>query len=199
MSNSQSNIVSNLFNIYFFLAFYIKLSPFRVNISQNFLLMKNILPLFLLFFTNHIFAQVNSVMPSQANAFYENAMPAIKPEIKNIIEKNANKLRGRRINVDSLVKELHKNGHLKPGSENDLEAIAVLILVQTSKYADADLKNIVINLNHTNSKKETEAEKEISKNKAEIILSNKSDIAQSVSFIMKKFPGSPELVMDKFR
>ena len=161
--------------------------------------MKNILPLFLLFFTNHIFAQVNSVMPSQANAFYENAMPVIKPEIKNIIEKNANKLRGRRINIDSLVKELHKSEHLKFGTESDLEAIAVLILVQTSKYADADLKNIVISLNHTNSKKETEAEKEISKNKAEIILSNKSDIAQSVALIMKKFPGSPELVMDKFR
>ena len=175
------------------------MDPLRVNISQKFLLMKNILPLLFFFFSNHIFAQVNSVMPVQANTFYENAMLTIKPEIKNIIEKNANKLRGRKINVDSLITELHKNGHLRPGTKNDLEAIAVLILVQTSKYADADLKNLVLNLNHSNSKKETEAEKEISKNKAEIILSNKSDIAQSVSFIMKKFPGSPELVMDKFR
>jgi len=161
--------------------------------------MKSILPLFFLFFTNHIFAQVNSVMPIQANTFFENAMLTIKPDIKNIIEKNAIKLKGRKINVDSLVKELHKNVHLKLGNENDLDAITVLILVQTSKYADADLKNLVLNLNHTNSQKETEAEKEISKNKADIILSNKSDIAQSVSFIMKKFSGSPELVMDKFR
>lgn len=161
--------------------------------------MKNILPLFFLFFTNHIFAQVNSVMPVQANTFFENAMLTIKPDIKNIIEKNANKLRGRKINVDSLVKELHKNEHLRLGNENDLQAIAVLILVQTSKYADADLKNLVLNLNHSNLKKETEVEKEISKNKAEIILSNKSDIAENVSFIMKKFPGSPELAMDKFR
>ena len=138
-------------------------------------------------------------MPVQANTFFENAMLTIKPDIKNIIEKNANKLRGRKINVDSLVKELHKNVHLRLGNENDLEAIAVLILVQTSKYADSDLKNLVLNLNHTNLKKETEVEKEISKDKAEIILSNKSDIAESVSFIMKKFAGSPELAMDKFR
>ncbi len=161
--------------------------------------MKNILPLFFLFFANPIFAQVNSVMPIQANTFFENAMLAIKPDIKNIIEKNAIKLKGRKINVDSLVKELHKNEHLRLGNENDLDAITVLILVQTSKYADDDLKNLVLNLNHTNSKKETEAEKEISKNKADIILSNKSDIAQSVSNIMKKFTGSPELVMDRFR
>jgi len=161
--------------------------------------MKNILPLFFLFFTNPIFAQVNSVMPIQANTFFENAMLVIKPDIKNIIEKNANKLRGRKINVDSLVKELRRNVHLRLGNENDLDAITVLILVQTSKYADADLKNIVLSLNHTNSKKETEAEKEISKNKADLILSNKSDIAQSISLIMKKFSGSPELAMDKFR
>lgn len=161
--------------------------------------MKNILPLLFLLFSNDIFAQVNSVMPVQANTFYDNAMPEIKPPIKNIIEKNANKLRGRKINVDSLVLELHKNPHLKGGNEKDLEAIAVLILVQASKYADADLKNLVLNLNHSNSKNEAEAEKDISKNKAEIILANKSDIAQSVSVIMKRFPGSPELAMDKFR
>ncbi len=115
--------------------------------------MKTFLPILFLFLANHIFAQVNSVMPVQANTFYENAMLTIKPEIKNVIEKNANKLRGRKVDVDSLIKELHKNEYLKRGSENDLQAITVLILVQASKYADADLKNIVLNLHHSNSKK----------------------------------------------
>lgn len=161
--------------------------------------MKSFLPLFFLFFAHPIFAQVNSVMPIQANTFYENAMLTVKPDIKNLIEKNANKLRGRKIDVDSMVIELHKNVLLRRGTENDLAAITVLILVQASKYADADLKNLVINLNHSSSKQQAETEKEISKNRTELILSNKSDIAQSVSFIMKKISGSPEMVMDKFR
>lgn len=138
-------------------------------------------------------------MPAQANEFYENAMMNIKPDIRNLIEKNANKLRGRKIDVDSLVNELHKNALLRRGTEKDLEAITVLIMVQASKYADADLKNLVINLPHSNSKQQNETEKEISKNKTELILSNKSDIAQSISFIMKKFSGTTEMVMDKFR
>ncbi|MEO8820529.1 MAG: hypothetical protein ABI267_06825 [Ginsengibacter sp.] len=161
--------------------------------------MKSILPLFFLFFANPLFAQVNSIMPEQANSFYENAMLHIKPDVKNLIEKNANKLRGRKIDVDSLVNELHQNEILRRGTENDLEAITVLILVQASKYADADLKKLVINLPHSNSKQRDETEKEISKNKTELILSSKSDIARSVSFIMKNFSGSPEMVMDKFR
>ncbi|MEO8819777.1 MAG: hypothetical protein ABI374_02945 [Ginsengibacter sp.] len=161
--------------------------------------MKNILLLFFLFFTNHTIAQVNSIMPAQANTFYENAMSSIKPDIKNLIEKNANKLRGRKVDVDSLVNALHKSELLRRGTENDLESITVLILVQASKYADADLKILVINLTHSKSKQNDETEKEISKNKTELILSNKSDIAQSVSFIMKKISGSPEMVVDKFK
>jgi hypothetical protein len=51
--------------------------------------MKNILPLFFLFLSQLTIAQVNAVMPSEANTFYQNAMLTIKPEIKNIIEKNA--------------------------------------------------------------------------------------------------------------
>ena len=95
--------------------------------------MKNILPLLFLFLSHYTFAQVNSVLPSEANNFYENAMVRIKPGIKNIIEKNANKLSLRKVNIDSLIKELHKNPLLQKGNEKDLEAITVLILVQVSK------------------------------------------------------------------
>ena len=132
-------------------------------------------------------------MPADANAFYENAMISIKPEVKNLIEKNANKLTGHKVNVDSLIKELHKNALLKNGNDKDLEAITVLILVQVSKNADSKLKDIVIHM------RQPGADAESYKTATALLVQNKSDIAESVSLIMKKISGAPEMVMDKFK
>lgn len=155
--------------------------------------MKNILPLFFLFLSQYTFAQVKSVLPSEANAFYQNSMKSIKPAVKNLIEKNANKLTGQKVNVDSLVKELHKNALLKNGNEKDLEAITVLILVQASRNADNELKDMVIHLSNSN------AESEKYKSTATLLVENKSQIADCVALIMKKISGSPEMVMDKYK
>lgn len=138
-------------------------------------------------------------MPSEANTFYQNAMLTIKPGIKNIIEKNANKLTRRSVDVDSLIKELHKIPLLRGGNEKDLEAITVLILVQVSRNADADLKDLVIHMRHSNSEMKNEEEEENCKNTAALLVENKSEIAQSISVIMKKLSGSAEMVMDKFK
>ena len=155
--------------------------------------MKNILLLLFLFLYQFTFSQVNSVLPSEATTFYQNAMLSIKPGIKNLIEKNANKLTGHKVNVDSLMKELHKNALLKSGNEKDLEAITVLILVQASKNTDNELKEIVIHMRQSN------AETESYKNSTVLLVQNKSDIADAVSLIMKNISGSPEMVMDKFK
>lgn len=161
--------------------------------------MKNILPLLLLFLSHFAFAQVNSVLPSEANTFYQNAMLTVKPQIKTLIEKNANKLTGHSINVDSLIKELHKNPLFKNGNEKDLEAITVLILVQASKNADNELKDLVIHMRRSDSENKGETDIENSKNTAAQLVENKSHIAQSVSQIMQKISGSTEMVMDKFK
>jgi hypothetical protein len=120
-------------------------------------------------------------------------MKGIKPAVKNLIEKNANKLTGQKVNVDSLVKELHKNPLLKNGNEKDLEAITVLILVQSSKNADNALKDIVIHMRNSNS------ETEKYKSTATLLVENKSEIADAVAGILKNISGSPEMVMDKFK
>ncbi len=151
------------------------------------------LPLLFLFLSRYTFAQVNNVLPSEANTFYQNSMKSIKPEVKNLIEKNANKLTGKKVNVDSLVQELHKNPLLKNGNEKDLEAITVLILVQASKDVDNELKEIVVHMRQSNS------ESEKYKSTAALLVENKSEIAEAVSLIMKKISGSPEMVMDKFK
>ncbi len=164
------------------------------------LLMKNILPLLFFLLTAHYaFAQVNSVLPPEAKTFYENAMLSIKPQVKSLIEKNANKLTGRKVDVDSLIRELHKNPLLKDGNEKDLEAITVLIMVQSSKNADNELKDIVIHMTHSKSEDAGDEENEKLKNTTALLLQNKSDIAYSVSVIMKNISGSPEMVMDKFK
>lgn len=138
-------------------------------------------------------------MPSEANTFYQNAMLSIKPGVKSLIEKNANKLTGQKVNVDSLIGELHKNALLKNGNEKDLEAITILILVQVSRNADNELKNLVVHMRQTNSAPASTDEDEKNKNTAALLVENKSDIAQSVSLIMKRISGSPEMVMEKFK
>ncbi len=81
----------------------------------------------------------------------------------------------------------------KNGNEKDLEAITVLILVQASKNADGKLKDMVIHMRQSNSKSDNY------KSTAAILVENKSNIAETVSSLMKEISGSPEMVMDKFK
>jgi hypothetical protein len=108
--------------------------------------MKKFLPFFFFGFSLSTFGQVNYSMPPEANTFYNNAMQKLKPVIKNVIEKNARNLKGRHVNIDSLLAQLQKETGLKSSSKETLQAITVLIMIQVSKNADADLKNLVINM-----------------------------------------------------
>jgi hypothetical protein len=145
------------------------------------------------------FSQVNAVLPSEAQSFYENTFMQLKPAIKSLIEKNANKLTGHKINIDSLSNELRKNPLLRGRNENELEAITVLILVQASKNADNNLKQFVIHKKRPGPEPESEEEIEKNKNYASSMVENKSEIALLVSIIMKKLSGAQEMVMDKFK
>lgn len=155
--------------------------------------MKNLLPFLFCLFSFCSIAQVNTVMPPEANTFYSKAMANIKPQIKNIVEKNADVLKGRTINADSLSKALIKNQLLKNATPQDIEAIGVLIMVQASKNADADLKDLVINM-HKN-----EREKNAPDNKVESILENKSKIAENVSILMRRISGTQDVVINNLR
>lgn len=158
--------------------------------------MKNMLPFLFLFFAPHVFSQVNAILPTEAKVFYENAMLHIKPEVRTFIEKNANKLTGHKINVDSLEKELKKSNLLKHRNESELHAIAILILVQASKNADDSLKEMVIHKKQPDS--ESEIEKERDKDYASRLVENKSEIAETVLFMMKKLSGTQQIIMKKF-
>lgn len=158
--------------------------------------MKNLLLFLFCGFSSGSFGQVNSVMPPEAEVFYNNAMHSIKPQIVTTIEKNANNLKGKKINADSLSKSLRKTQALKNAAQPEIEAITILIMVRTSKNADADLKDIVVNL-HKNNDENTSTNGV--PNKVQTILSNKSDIAESISLLMKKISGSQGTVIDNLR
>lgn len=131
-------------------------------------------------------------MPQEANNFYTKAMPSIKPQIKNFIEKNATALKGKTINIDSLCKALSKNQLLKNATRQDIEAIGVLIMVQATKNADEDLKSLVINKHKNDSQQNTN-------NKVESILENKSNMAENASELMKRISGAQDLVINNLR
>lgn len=158
--------------------------------------MKNLLPFVFCLFSICSIAQINTVMPTEANTFYSKAMANIKPQIKNIVEKNADVLKGKTINTDSLSKALIKNQFLKNATIQDIEAIGVLIMVQASKNADADLKELVINRR----KNEREANPgNTAPGKVESILENKSKLAENVSMLMKRISAAQDVVINNLR
>ncbi|HXR84017.1 MAG TPA: hypothetical protein VN722_06900 [Hanamia sp.] len=163
--------------------------------------MKNLLLLFFFALSYNSYAQVNSVMPAEATSFYNSAMQKIKPELKATIEKNANKLKGRIVNIDSLSAELRKDSFLKNSNQDDLHAIVILIMVQISRNADADLKNLVIHMHKKNDQapKTNSTVNESSGNMVESILANKRLIAENVSSVMEKLPATPETLIDQLK
>ena len=159
--------------------------------------MKNMLPLLFLFFGYDAVCQVNTILPSEAMAFYQNAMHDLKPAVRILIEKNAGKLTGQKVNKDSLMLELQKDPLLKTANIHDLEAITVLILVQASKNVDNNLKELVLQKRNEGNK--NDAEKEKDKEYALLLAENKSEIAEMVASILIKNSISPEMALDKFK
>ena len=158
--------------------------------------MKKFLPLLFLASSFDASAQVNFSMPPEANSFYNNAMQKIKPVIKNIIIRNAQNLKGRQVNTDSLFTQLQKETVLKNSSKENLQAVTLLIMIQVSKNADADLKNLVINMPKSSMPNETA---ENAQSKVASILANKSEIAESVSIAMKRILPTQEALLDKLK
>ena len=101
------------------------------------------------------------------------------------------------MNPDSLSSVLRADRALKGRTQQDIEAITILIMMQVSKNADADLKELVMNIQKNNSK-DSSANNGDSIN-VENILNNKSEIAAKDSLLMKKLSISQNIVLDHLR
>jgi len=69
-------------------------------------------------------------------------------------------------------------------------------MIQVSKNADADLKNLVINMPKNKVANETG---ENAQSKVASILANKSEIAESVSIAMKRISPTQEAFLDNLK
>ncbi|MDQ2718844.1 MAG: hypothetical protein M3Z26_03640 [Bacteroidota bacterium] len=156
--------------------------------------MKNLLLIIFNSFSLFSFSQVNSAMPPEASLFYTDAMRSIKPATKTLIEKDARKLKNRSIDADSLTRELKSDNLFKDMTQHDIEGVAVLIMVQVSKNADTELKNLVMDRNKSNAQKPGR-----NYNDAEMILEYKSQIAEMITIAIKKISPSAESVINNLK
>ena len=166
--------------------------------------MKNLLlfVVFSFFTLNSAFAQVPKAMPSDANEFYNKSMPLLRPQVKNIVLQIAATLKNRSINTDSLSAALQKNSQLKDMSKNDIDGIAVLIMVQASIDADADLKKMVLAIGRGNDQKNAPSKgnsNEAQNMKLQTIMDHKSDLAEGVTYVMKKISGTQEDIINNLK
>ena len=160
-------------------------------------------------------AQVSTAMSPEANAFYINAMPAIGQQIKNLVLQTAGAIKHYKVNTDSLSRKLHSNKILKDLSNNDIDGITVLIMVQASKDADADLKLMVLGMNRRNEQKgqqeatiQTVSEnntdnkprsieeiRDMQNAKLRMIMERKSRMAEEINDLMKKISGTQQNII----
>lgn len=154
----------------------------------------------LLFFKSPI-AQVLKVIPTEADDFYNKSMPMLRPQVKNIVLNTAKTIENREVNADSLILALKANKALKGMRNNDIEGIIVLIMVQASKDADADLKSMVLEISRKNDLKKNNRHKvdEAQNLKWQMIMDRKSDMAEEVSYVMKKISGTQQDIINNLK
>ena len=151
--------------------------------------MKNLLFFALLtfIFSKTINAQISKTMPADADEFYKKSMPLLRPPVKKIVLQTAQNIKHIKINADSLSRILNKNSALKGMSNKDIAGITVLIMVQASKDADADLKQMVLEINRQNDKDNVMTNQNDAQNaKLQTIIDRKSGMAEEISYVMKK-------------
>jgi hypothetical protein len=158
-------------------------------------------------------AQVSKVMPEDADHFYNTSMPLLRPVIKTVVTQSAKAIENRKINTDSLSVALRRNYSLKGMGNNEIEGIIILIMVQVSRDADADLKRMVLEISRNNNQKNaatalarSSAQKDslaetscIQHLKLKMIIERKSDIAEEIGDAMKKIAAPHQDIINNLR
>jgi hypothetical protein len=164
-------------------------------------------------------AQVPMAMPPDANAFYDNSMPLLRQPIKEIVFQISKVIKLHKANADSLSQTLRSNVKLKGISNNDIEGITALILVQAYIDADEDLKHLVLGICHSNERKSENQStmhsvstnnidnkkgagddiNEMQNLKLQMIMECKSSIAEQASYVMKKISGRQESIVNNLK
>ena len=164
--------------------------------------MKNLLlyVLFAVSISQQITAQVQKAMPPDADEFYNKSMPLLRPGVKQIVLQTAASLKHQSINGDSLSNILHKISLLKGMSNNNIEGIAVLIMVRASKDADDDLKKMVMEISRSSSQDNSVVKENDSQNsKLQGIMDRKSGMAEEIGYVMQKISGNQQDIINNLK
>lgn len=150
-------------------------------------------------------------MPPEADAFYKDAMPVIRPQIKELIMKSASALKNQQANADSLIKVLQSNSKLRGMSEANIAAISTLIMVQASVDADDELKKMVLSMRGnnnngaetvSNTSDKNQSAQEINNTKQlmlQTIIILKSKMAEEISLVFKKVQGNRDNIINNLK
>ena len=164
-------------------------------------------------------AQVPIAMHPDANAFYDNSMPLLRQPMREIVFQISKVIKLHKANADSLSQSLRANTKLKGMSNNDIEGITALILIQAYIDVDADLKHLVLDICHRNERKSEyqstmhpfsisniENKKgsgddinEMQNLKLQIIMECKSSIAEQANYVMKKISGTQQNIVNNLK
>ena len=171
----------------------------------------------ILLFKN-IDAQVPTAMPPEATAFYNKAMPLIRQHIKDIVVQTAHAIKRYNANADSLSRRLRANHVMKGMSNHDIDGITVLILVQASRDADADLKVMVLGMSRRNEQKQqqttiqstsvknaknenrsTDEINDIQNLRLQVIIERKRRMAEEISNVMQKIQNTQQSIINNLK
>src|ERR1035438_1427646 len=158
-------------------------------------------------------AQVSKVMPEDADHFYNTSMLLLRPAVKTVVLQAAKAIEHRKINTDSLSVALHRNSALKGMGNTEIEGILILIMVQVSRDADADLKRMVLEISRNNNQKKaastlsrSAAQRDslaeafcVQNLKLKMIIERKSDIAEEIGDAMKKISAPHQNIINNLR
>jgi len=146
-------------------------------------------------------AQVPKAMPPDANEFYEQSMPLLRSPVKNFILQSAKVMEHRKSNTDSLTTAFHKNPLFKGMSNADIEGLEVLVMVQASLNTDAELKKMVLEIGRKNDKTKANTPESNKEQDAQLqkIMDRKSDMAEQVSYTMKKITGNERNIINNLK
>lgn len=116
--------------------------------------MKTFLFSLLSLFALPIFSQSILATDAKATAFYNKALPVIKPGYKSMILKTSAALKGKTVNVDSLKIAFKKDDQLKSLNDQSIEVLVLLVMTNISNEVSADLKNTLSDIQKSNGKKD---------------------------------------------
>ncbi len=115
--------------------------------------MKKIFLIYLIFVSNSLFGQNIQIANQQAESFYNKVMPSMKPGLKNLVLSTAYKLTDHTVNPDSLTIALKNNKQAAGLQSYDIEALVMLIIMEASKDANQDLKDMLAEMKKNNDQK----------------------------------------------